>query len=57
VLTDSAVALARTVGYVNAGTVEFLVDPSRGTEGLIGVQVHVGGPMKVEYRNWRLRIL
>jgi len=25
--------------------------------GLIGVQVHVGGPMKVEYRNWRLKNL
>ena len=29
----------------------------RKLEGLIGVQVHVGGPMKVEYRNWRLRSL
>ena len=26
-------------------------------KGLIGVQVHVGGPMKVEYRNWRLKNL
>jgi hypothetical protein len=26
-------------------------------EGLIGVQVHVGGPMKVEYRGWRLKNL
>ena len=26
-------------------------------EGLIGVQVHVGPPMKVEYRNWRLKNL
>jgi Domain of Unknown Function (DUF1080) len=32
-------------------------DPSRTIEGLIGVQVHVGGPMKVEYRNWRLKRL
>jgi len=33
-------------------------DPSgRKMEGLIGVQVHVGGPMKVEYRNWRLKNL
>jgi hypothetical protein len=23
--------------------------------GLIGVQVHVGGPMRVDYRNWRIR--
>ncbi len=29
----------------------------RKAEGLIGVQVHVGGPMKVEYRNWRLKSL
>ena len=29
--------------------------PNRTSEGLIGVQVHVGGPMKVEYRNWRLK--
>ena len=29
----------------------------RKMEGLIGVQVHVGGPMKVEYRNWRLKNL
>jgi hypothetical protein len=26
-------------------------------EGLIGVQVHVGGPMKVEYRNFRVKEL
>jgi hypothetical protein len=26
-------------------------------EGLIGVQVHVGGPMKIEYRNFRLKTL
>ena len=26
-------------------------------EGLIGVQVHVGPPMKVEYKNWRLKTL
>ena len=29
----------------------------RTMEGLIGVQVHVGGPMKVEYRDWRLKNL
>jgi hypothetical protein len=29
----------------------------RTSKGLIGVQVHVGGPMKVEYRNWRLKNL
>ena len=31
--------------------------PNRKFEGLIGVQVHVGGPMKVEYRNFRLKEL
>jgi len=30
-------------------------DPKRERKGLIGVQVHVGGPMRVEYRNWRIR--
>jgi hypothetical protein len=29
----------------------------RTANGLIGVQVHVGGPMKIEYRNWRLKNL
>ena len=29
----------------------------RTMEGLIGVQVHVGPPMKVEYRNFRLKNL
>jgi len=31
--------------------------PNRTFEGLIGVQVHVGGPMKIEYRNFRLKNL
>ena len=30
-------------------------DPSRERKGLIGVQVHVGPPMRVDYRNWRIR--
>ena len=30
---------------------------NRTTEGLIGVQVHVGPPMKIEYRNWRVKSL
>lgn len=30
---------------------------ARTMEGLIGVQVHVGGPMQVKYRNWRLKTL
>ncbi len=29
----------------------------RSMEGLLGVQVHVGPPMKIEYRNWRLKTL
>src|SRR5207248_2583497 len=29
--------------------------PRRTSEGLVGVQVHVGPPMKVEYRNFRLK--
>ena len=40
VLTDSAVALARTVGYVNAGTVEFLVDPDRGADGVYFLEMN-----------------
>jgi hypothetical protein len=32
-------------------------DVNRPKNGLIGVQVHVGPPMKVEYRNWRLKQL
>jgi hypothetical protein len=32
-------------------------DASRARKGLIGVQVHVGPPMRVEYRNWRLKQL
>jgi len=31
--------------------------PNRTSEGLIGVQVHVGPPMKVEYRNFRIKNL
>ncbi len=40
VLTDSAVALAREVGYVNAGTVEFLVDPARGADGVYFLEMN-----------------
>jgi Domain of Unknown Function (DUF1080) len=32
-------------------------DPNRARAGLIGVQVHVGPPMRIEYRNWRLKSL
>jgi acetyl-CoA/propionyl-CoA carboxylase biotin carboxyl carrier protein len=40
VVTDAAVALAREVGYVNAGTVEFLVDPTRGTDGVYFLEMN-----------------
>ncbi len=40
VLTQSAVALCREVGYVNAGTVEFLVDPARGTDGVYFLEMN-----------------
>jgi hypothetical protein len=43
------------------GTVMTIVidDDAKGrtAEGLLGVQVHVGPPMKVEYRNWRVKTL
>jgi hypothetical protein len=32
-------------------------DPKRPASGQIGVQVHVGGPMRVEYKDWRLKQL
>jgi hypothetical protein len=32
-------------------------DPHRERRGLIGVQVHVGPPMTIEYRNWRIKSL
>jgi hypothetical protein len=32
-------------------------DPARQRTGLVGVQVHVGPPMRVEYRNWRIKKL
>src|SRR5207249_10714006 len=43
---------------VNGHLMAIVIDddiPNRTLKGLIGVQVHVGGPMKVEYRNWRLK--
>jgi acetyl-CoA/propionyl-CoA carboxylase biotin carboxyl carrier protein len=39
-LTSSAVALARAVGYVGAGTVEFLVDPARGVDGVYFLEMN-----------------
>jgi hypothetical protein len=45
---------------VNGHLMSLVIDDdvqNRTLKGLIGVQVHVGGPMKVEYRNWRLKNL
>jgi hypothetical protein len=44
---------------INGRLVSMVIDddPNRERKGLIGVQVHVGGPMKVEYRNWRIRMI
>jgi len=43
--------------HINGRLMSMVVDddPKRERRGLIGVQVHVGPPMKVEYRNWRIR--
>ena len=46
--------------HVNGRAMSVVIDDdvaNRTMKGLIGVQVHVGGPMKVEYRNWRLKNL
>jgi hypothetical protein len=46
--------------HVNGRLLSMVIDddvPNRTSKGLIGVQVHVGGPMKVEYRGWRLKTL
>jgi acetyl-CoA/propionyl-CoA carboxylase biotin carboxyl carrier protein len=40
VLTESAVALAKQVGYTNAGTVEFLVDQSTAEEGVYFLEMN-----------------
>lgn len=43
---------------VNGRVMSVVIDddaPNRPVDGLIGVQVHVGPPMKVEYRNIRLK--
>lgn len=45
---------------INGHTMSVVIDDDpkgRTFEGLIGVQVHVGPPMKVEYRNFRLKNL
>lgn len=46
--------------HVNGQLMCMVIDDDaagRTLKGLIGVQVHVGGPMKVEYRRWRLKKL
>lgn len=50
----------RMLHYVNGVLMSDVTDEdtvNRSFEGLLGVQVHVGPPMKVEYRNLRLRRL
>ena len=44
--------------HVNGRLMSQVIDDDargRTSNGLLGVQVHVGPPMKVEYRNWRLK--
>ena len=44
--------------HINGRLMSMVIDDdatNRTMKGLIGVQVHVGGPMKVEYKNWRLK--
>jgi hypothetical protein len=46
--------------HVNGRLMSAVIDDDargRTSTGLLGVQVHVGPPMKVEYRNWRLKQL
>jgi hypothetical protein len=46
------------VHMINARLMSVVIDddaPNRPADGLLGVQVHVGPPMKVEYRNIRLK--
>ena len=46
--------------YVNGVLMSEVIDEdtaNRKMEGLLGVQVHVGPPMKIEYRNFRLKQL
>lgn len=56
--TVHIVARGATLQHIINGRLMSMViddDPNRPRKGLIGVQVHVGGPMRVEYRNWRIR--
>jgi len=46
--------------YLNGHLLSMVIDDDpvgRMMEGQIGVQVHVGPPMKVEYRNFRLKTI
>jgi hypothetical protein len=48
------------IHMVNGHVMSVVVDDDparRKTDGLLGVQVHVGPPMKIEYRNFRLKKL
>jgi len=48
------------IQILNGQVVSILIDDdpaNRAAEGLMAMQVHVGGPMKVEYRNIRMRKL
>jgi hypothetical protein len=48
------------VHILNGHLMSMVIDddaPNRMMKGAIGVQVHVGGPMKIEYRNFRLKEL
>jgi hypothetical protein len=48
------------VHIINGHVMSITIDDDqagRTMEGLVGVQVHVGGPMKIEYKNWRLKTL
>jgi hypothetical protein len=46
------------IHMVNGHVMSVVVDDDparRKADGLLGVQVHVGPPMKIEYRNFRLK--
>ena len=59
--TIHIIARANVLSHIVNGQLMCVVvdddPPHRPADGLIGVQVHVGGPMKVECRNWRLKRL
>ena len=55
------IARGHTIAHIlNGKVMSVIIDDdakNRRADGLIGVQVHVGPPMKVEYRNIRLKTL